>query len=89
MTVTPGYEAERLTGHGSSSNPTLRDLQRELGELLPNSAADETDSSTTALEVQSGVTEPPRLVSAVILEGTSMRQHRITDAPQASFAAVT
>jgi hypothetical protein len=87
MTATPGYEAERAAVTRSPSNPTLRDLQRELGTLLPSGAADETDSSTTALEVQSGATEPPRLVSAVILEGTSMRQHRITDAPQASFAA--
>jgi len=87
MTATPGYKAERGAVTGSPSNPTLRDLQRELGTLLPSGAADETDSSVTALEVQSSVSEPPRLVSAVILEGTSMRPHRIADQSRATFAA--
>jgi len=70
-----------------STNPSLRALQRELGILLPNGAADETDSSMTMLEVGTTIVEPPRLLSAVILEGTTMRAHRLPDSPVAAFGA--
>lgn len=87
MSATTHDEAERLAVSNYAANPTLRDLQRELGTLLPTGAADETDSSMMTLEGESSAMEPPRLVSAVILEGTSMRAHRITEPPQPTFAA--
>jgi hypothetical protein len=87
MSVPTRDEAERLPTAGSPANPTLRELQRELGELFPIGAAEETDASMATLEVESSVMEPPRLVSAVILEGTSMRPHRIIEPPQARFGA--
>jgi hypothetical protein len=68
-------------------NPSLRAIQRELGTLLPTDAANETDSSAAPLEIGSSVLEPPRLVSAVIIEGTSMRSHRVADPPEAAFGA--
>jgi hypothetical protein len=69
-----------------SANPSLRALQRELGTLLPRGAAEETDSSITALEVGSTMVDPPRLVSAIIIEGTTMRSHRVADPPMAAFS---
>lgn len=87
MTATARGEANGLASADLSPNPTLRELQRELGALLPNGAADETDSSMMALEVESSAMEPPRLVSAVILEGAAMRSHRISEPPEATFGA--
>ncbi len=87
----PRFEPEPLSG-ASAARPLARDvtliaLQRQLGVLLPNGAADETDGAARPLELTATNLEPPRLVSAAVVEGTTMRAHRIDGAPEARFSA--
>jgi hypothetical protein len=87
VTQVPHLESTHLAAPKTPTDLSLRALQRELGELLPTGAAEETDSSVMPLDMGIGTAEQPHLVSAVILEGTTMRSHRVTEPPQPAFAA--
>jgi hypothetical protein len=60
-------------------------VQRLLLAVLPE--ASPLTEGGSPLDQIALVHEAPRLVSAGIIEGTSMRAHRILDAPQATFTA--
>ena len=62
----------------------VRVLQRELASLLPESRPAGAER-TLELTVQS--TEPPRLISATVLEGKMLRAHRIAAPPAPGFRA--
>ena len=75
-----------LLAEGSTSGGTsVRGVLRFLREHLPDARPLGDDSPALDLTVPSG--ERPRTISARILEGTTLRAHRIRGAPQAGFAA--
>lgn len=65
---------------------SLRALQRELARLVPDSEGND-HMVGPSLEAAVSAVEVPRLVSAVVLEGTSLRSHAVGGATESGFAA--
>ncbi|HVX38653.1 MAG TPA: hypothetical protein VHB25_03685 [Gemmatimonadaceae bacterium] len=82
----PSPVATAATTPASTARPTAgtRSLSRILAELFPDSSAVEGER---ALELSGAATEPPRLISATIIEGHELRARRIFEAPAVGFAA--
>lgn len=65
-------------------SPGPRSVARILAGLFPDSAAAEGERS---LELTTAATEPPRLISATIIEGHELRARRVFGEPVVGFAA--
>lgn len=65
---------------------SLRALQRELARLVPESTGSE-QSGGPSLEAGVSAVEVPRLVSAAVLEGTSLRARTVGAATESGFSA--
>ncbi len=78
-------EGERARQDGIARSSTFHALQRRLATLLPN---DTWLEPAAPLELASlGAQEAPRLISASLLEGRTLRAHPVGETPVARFAA--
>jgi len=69
----------------AAGDTTLRALKRRLATLVPDVAPMDADAVT--LETLSSSTEPPRLMSATIVEGGALRPRPVEGTIEAAFAA--
>ncbi len=65
-------------------NTTFESVARRLAGTLPEC---HTVEGETALELMPAASQPARLISATIVEGTDVRARRISEAPAVGFAA--
>lgn len=68
------------------SSLSLRALQRELARLVPQSEGDD-QAGGRSLEAAGSAVDVPRLVSATVLEGTSLRAQPVGAATVSGFSA--
>ena len=69
----------------SALDSGLLALQRRLRSIAPDASA--VTDGQIVLEALSGVNDPPRLVSAAVLEGGVLRARRVLGEPEVGFAA--
>src|SRR5262245_43088404 len=66
---------------------SLRALQRQLAELIPDDQGDYATGDGPLLEAMVSQTEAPRLISADIVEGSAMRAYPVEGAAEPGFDA--
>src|SRR4051794_942851 len=70
---------------GAATHPGFLGLQRQLRTLLPQ--ADGAAADPSPLEWLTSNSEPPRLISATVVEGTVLRARRVFGDAKSSFSA--
>jgi hypothetical protein len=68
------------------TDTSVRSLQRMLSELLPSAGSLGGAGAGPSLEVGSGPTELPRLISALVIEGRSLRARTVSAGEPAAFS---
>ncbi|MEP6494033.1 MAG: hypothetical protein ABJF01_15225 [bacterium] len=66
---------------------TVRTLQRQLSALMPNAGLPGALTDGPSLEVSSSPLDLPRLISAVVIEGNTLRARPVSPAATPGFAA--
>lgn len=69
------------------SGSSLRALQRQLAALMPSAGLPGASGDGPSLEVSSSPLDLPRLISAVVIEGGSLRAHKVSAAATSGFSA--
>jgi hypothetical protein len=72
------------TGSSHAPPTALPAIARLLATIVPDSRAPEGEPT---LELASSAAQPPRLISATIIEGHELRARRVFDPPEVGFAA--